>query len=112
MLFTDMKCFSCGNPPPKATLRKGEKLGVTGFSADKDGLLEIRPSEGYVIHLCDPCLTEGGRKGRVHRTVQENRPPNFYEYTWNPDGDDEHYMLPPPVFIRPQKTDLCGTTRK
>ena len=89
MLFKDMRCFVCGNPPEKTSLSKGEKSGLTSFYAGKDGLLEHRSYEGYDIDICDSCLTEGGRQGRVHRTVTENRPPNHYEYIWNPDGDDE-----------------------
>lgn len=92
MLFTDMKCFSCGNPPQES----GE--GITSFYASRNGLLEVRSSESYVIDLCDSCLTEGGRQGRVCRTITENRPPNYYEYTWNPDGEDKAYRMPPPVF--------------
>ena len=96
MLFSEMRCFSCGNPPEKTSLPQGEKLGMTNFSATRDGLLEISSSENYGIRICDSCLAEGGRLGRVTRTVTAHRPPNYYEYTWNPDGDDALYRLPPP----------------
>ena len=93
-----MRCFACGNPPGKVSLAKGENLGFTGFDAHKGGLLEVRPYEGYTVHICDSCLTEGGRKGYVTRTVTQPRPSNTYEYIWNPDGNDKEYRLPPPVF--------------
>lgn len=99
MLFSDMKCFICGSPPEKTSLPRGEKLGLTSFYSGKSdsGLLKSKPYEGYSIEICDSCLTEGGRQGRVFRSVTENRPPNIYEYTWNPDGDDAPYRLPAPV---------------
>ena len=99
MLFRDMKCFVCGNPPEKDSLPQGEKLGLTSFSAVKGGFFECGSCEHYSIKICDSCLTEGGRQGRVYRTVTENRPANIYEFTWNPDGDDEYYRLPPPRLV-------------
>lgn len=98
MLFRDMRCFSCGNPPEKETLPQGEKLGLTSFHSVKGGLLETSSYESYGIRICDACLIEGGRLGYVYRSVTQNRPPNIYEYTWNPDGDDELYRLPIPTF--------------
>ena len=98
MLFSDMKCFVCGNPPGKTSLSKGEKSGLTSFYAGKGGLLEPRPYEGYGIDICDSCLIEGGRKEYVTRTVTQPRPSNTYECIWNPDGNDKEYRLPPPVF--------------
>lgn len=98
MLFSDMKCFTCGKPPEKVTLAKGQRLDLTSFYSSKEGLLNPRSYEGYDIHLCDSCLIEGGRQGRVTRSVTEQRPPNIYEYIWNPDGDDKSYAYPPPVF--------------
>lgn len=98
MLFSDMKCFVCGNPPEKDSLPQGEKLGLTGFYASKGGFFDSRPYESYDIKICDSCLIEGGWQGRVCRTVTENRPANNYEYIWNPDGDDQPYRYPPPVF--------------
>lgn len=95
MLFSDMRCFTCGNPPEKETLAQG-KPGMTSFSAARDGLLDVRSYEVYDICICDSCLIRGGRQGCVYRTVTKNRPPNYYEYTWNPDGDDTLYRLPPP----------------
>ena len=41
MLFRDMRCYVCGNPPGKTSLSKGEKSGLTSFYAGKDGLLEL-----------------------------------------------------------------------
>jgi hypothetical protein len=99
MLFSDMRCFACGNPPGKTSLSQGEKSGLTSFNARKGGLLEPGSYEGYFIEICDSCLTEGGRRGCVFRSVTENRPPNIYEYIWNPDGDDKPYRLPLPSFI-------------
>lgn len=88
------------------SLAKGEKLGLTGFNVVRGGLLECKPYEGYHIDICDSCLTEGGRQGRVSRSVTENRPPNIYTYTWNPDGDDKPYQLPlpSPVFLPKETT--------
>lgn len=105
MLFRDMRCFSCGNPPEKETLPQGEKLGMTSFSAVKGEMLEVKPCEHYSIRICDSCLTEGGRQGRVTRTVAENRPSNIYEFTWNPDGSDSPYLrpLPKPAITRPKE---------
>lgn len=106
MLFSDMKCFACGNPPGKTELSAEEKCGLTGFDSLKGGLLESKPYEGYTIHICDSCLIEGGRKGYVTHTITQPRPPNNYEYTWNPDGDDKPYHNPPPVFLfRPVNTE-------
>lgn len=98
MLFRDMKCFVCGNPPEKDSLPQGEKLGLTIFDAAGDGMLEIESCESYHIRICNSCLAEGGRQGRVCRTITERRPSNYYEYIWNPDGDDRPYRYPPPVF--------------
>jgi hypothetical protein len=79
MLFSDMRCFTCGNLPEMDSGDRTVKL--TSFSAfGKGGLLESRPYEGYTIEVCDSCLTEAGRQGRVTRSVTENRPPNIYEY--------------------------------
>ncbi len=109
MLFSDMKCFVCGSPPEKVTLPKGQRLGLTSFNSSRarGGLLESSPYEGYSIEICDSCMIEGGRQGRVTRSVTEQRPPNIYEYIWNPDGDDQPYReLPSPVvtFLEKDKT--------
>lgn len=97
MLFRDMKCFACGNPPEKESLPQGEKLGLTDFFASGGGFFDKKPYEGHGIKICDSCLIQGGRQGRVYRTVTEHRPANNYEYIWNPDGDDKYYSYPPPV---------------
>jgi hypothetical protein len=97
MLFSDMRCFTCGNPPEKGD--KDRTVKLTSFNS-RSGLLKSRPYEIYGIEICDSCLLEGGRQGRVCRSVTEQRPPNTYEYTWNPDGDDQPYRLPPPVVTR------------
>ncbi len=100
MLFSDMRCFVCGSPPARTSLTEGEKLGLTGFTCSgKNGLLDRKPYEAYGIDICDSCLIEGGRQGRVCHSVTEQRPPNVYEYTWNPDGDDKLYCLPPPRWL-------------
>ena len=100
MLFSDMRCFTCGNPPENPFPKRGERVKLTSFSAHKGGLVDPQPYEGYSIEICDSCLTEAGRQGRVTRSVTENRPPNFYTYIWNPDGDDKAYHYPlPKVFL-------------
>ena len=99
MLFSDMRCFACGNPPENPLPERGERVKITSFTAfGSKGLLESKDYQGYSIEICDACLTEGGRQGRVTRSVTENRPANVYTYTCNPDGDDKPYKLPLPAF--------------
>ncbi len=101
MLFSDMKCLMCGSPPGKTTLGQDEKPDFIMFHADGSR------SGNLTVTICDTCLAAAGRQGRVTRSVTEHRPPNIYEYIWNPDGEDEPYRYPAPK-LYPAKRDDDG----
>jgi len=88
MLFKDMRCVACGNAPEMAEVPQGQEFEFTAFY-NKD----------LTIYFCRSCLEGAGRAGRVIRSITEHRPPNVYEYIWNPDGPDESYRLPAPRLL-------------
>jgi len=88
MLFKDMRCVMCGEPPEMTEVPQGQEFSFTAFHHDE-----------LTVYFCRSCLDDAGRQGRVIRSVTEHRPPNIYEYYWDPDGQDESYRLPPPRLV-------------
>ena len=98
MLFKDMRCVICGNPPVMTSLSQGQEFEFTSFCHKE-----------LTVYFCRTCLGDAGRNGRVIRSVTEHRPPNIYEYIWNPDGQDESYRLPLPRLVsRAQSGETRG----
>lgn len=99
-----LPCIVCGTQPepaapadslPAASLERGEPLqpygATTFYSYGQYGSTAFDPEdESQVqVNICDRCLTEAGRSGRVWHARHVRRPAlTVFSRPWDPDRAD------------------------